>query len=294
MESIITNDILPKFMCVGTQKAGTTTLHSYLLQHPKICLPSIKETDFFQDDEKYFQGLDFYKKYYPDCSSNALYGEVEPEYMYFENVPNRLLKDLGQHLKIIFILRDPVNRSYSHYMMNRNNGFENEKFDTAIAKEEERINRDEDSKKKYSYISRSLYVHQINRYLSLFKKENILFLLFEDDLVKDPKSTMERVFSFLDIDSLDITIESVKNKTRPFISKHIGHMVYRDSYAKELFKKILPSSKYREALKNIFRENSYEKLKSEDRKKLINNYFYDDICEIERIINRNLDSWKQE
>jgi len=184
---------LPNFLCVGAQKAGTTTLHDILIQHPEIYLPEIKETKFFQDNSKYRKGLDYYEKeFFGKWNGERAVGEIDSVYMYFEYVPERIYKHLGKDIKLIFMLRNPVDRAYSHYWMSYRRGYETETFERAIELEQKRIKIDEFHKIHFSYIDRGFYAKQIKRYLKLFPKENMLFIIFEEDFLKNRKKQLNR------------------------------------------------------------------------------------------------------
>ena len=95
---------LPNFLCVGTQKAGTSTLFEILRQHPDIFLPPEKETHFFYSDGNYAQGASWYKAaFYSDWAGQKVIGDITPEYMFRKNVPERIKATLGADVKIVFM-----------------------------------------------------------------------------------------------------------------------------------------------------------------------------------------------
>lgn len=132
---------VPNFLCVGAQKAGTTTLYEILKQHPDIFLPQqVKETKFFVYEEKFQKGLAFYEKeYFSEWNSQSAIGEVDPAMMFEELAAQRIHHTLGEQVKLIFIFRNPVSRAYSHYLMSQRKGFEDHSFEEAIAAEQERL-----------------------------------------------------------------------------------------------------------------------------------------------------------
>ncbi len=117
---------LPNFLCVGAQKAGTTTLYEILKQHPDIFLPqNIKETKFFVYDEKYEKGVQWYQKeFFSEWNGQKAIGEVDPAMMFEEKSAQRIFDTLGNNVKLIFIFRNPVARAYSHYLMSQRKGAE--------------------------------------------------------------------------------------------------------------------------------------------------------------------------
>lgn len=204
--------MLPNFFVVGAQKAGTTSLHKYLSAHPDIYLPAQKETKFFARPDRYAQGIEEYeRRYFSGCSGESAVGEVDPDYMFYEEALDRMGKhlDLGK-VKFIFLLRNPVERAYSHYLMTCRRGEESLEFGEAILAEKDRAVGDFFSRSRYSYVSRGLYLDQIERFVQRAGRENVLVLLTEN-LQKDPVNTLERSFEFLGVDP-DIDIAGLERK----------------------------------------------------------------------------------
>jgi len=172
---------LPNFIIVGAQKSGTTTLYDILAQHNDIYLSSTKESKFFVDEEKYNRGIEFYSnEYFSNYNGEKAIGEIDPEYIFFEDVPRRLRYDISSNLKLIFILRNPVDRAYSHYLMTYKRGWDELSFKEAIKEEPQRIQKDFFSKNHQSYITRGYYSKQIKRYLEYFPIKNMHFIIMED------------------------------------------------------------------------------------------------------------------
>lgn len=200
---------LPDFIIIGVQKGGTSTLYEHLKQHPLIKTAIFKEVHYY--DIQYGKGKNWYKSFFPLVSKNKgiVYGEASPYYFFHPLVPERIYKD-NPHIKLILLLRNPVDRAYSHYQMERRKGRENLKtFEEAVLKETERLRNGYkiiSNRKKtydynhqiYSYISRGLYDEQIKRWLKYFKREQILVLKSED-FFASPQHILERVYSFLKI-----------------------------------------------------------------------------------------------
>lgn len=169
--------VLPNFIIPGAQKSGTTALRIYLAQHPEIFMAN-KEIHFFDNDENYKKGIEGYEKFFDGWKGEKAIGEKTPNYLYYEKAPERIYKLLPD-VKLIFVLRNPVDRAYSHYRHNVRIGQETLSFEKAIEKEEERI-KNPRLKKIYSYKDRGKYIIQIKRYAEYFPKSQMLFLLAED------------------------------------------------------------------------------------------------------------------
>mgnify|MGYP006439820863 CR=1 FL=1 len=148
------NRVLPNFIIVGAQKAGTTSLFRYLTSHPQIKAPfKTKEIHFFdgglESEDNYKKGLKWYKSHFPLKSKmyNKLTYEASPLYLFHPCAPKRIKKDIPD-VKIIILLRNPVERSISHYFHELRKGRERLTVDEAFRKEEDRLKGVFENKKK--------------------------------------------------------------------------------------------------------------------------------------------------
>jgi len=190
--------ILPTFLICGTQKGGTTALYYYLREHPEIYMTPKKEVHFF--DLNYHLGIKWYKKHFKGVNNGKIkaIGEATPFYMYLESVPMRIFNTLPD-VKLIFILRDPVKRAYSHYWHEVRLGYESLSFNKAIEKEEDRLSKgDLFSKQHYSYKDRGKYIIQLERFRKYFPK-NQLLILINEELKENPHEVLQKVFEFLGV-----------------------------------------------------------------------------------------------
>jgi len=185
------------FFVVGAQKAGTTTVHEFLSSHPNIYLPIEKETRFFsgQSDKSVSWYLD---KYFRNAPASQLKGEVCPDYMMFSESP-RLIKQSFPESKIIFCLRNPVDRAYSHYKMSYLRGRETRGFGDAIR---ELVNKPADSpvERSFDYLKFGEYGRIIDDFLEYFEAGSI-FVMFFDDLIVNPENEVKKIIEWLGEDS---------------------------------------------------------------------------------------------
>jgi len=200
--------MLPDFIICGAQKAGTTTLFNYLDQHPEICTSKIKEVHFFDWNNMYNKGLTWYETQFEHCNENKVIGEASPYYMFVPEVPRRIKKDI-EHVKLIFILRNPTDRAYSHYWHEVRSGWETSSFEDAIKLEAERIKRNSVYLNHYSYLERGKYFVQLERFSKYFAK-NQLFILKLEDLKRNKKKKLCELFSFLDVNTNYLPNENIK------------------------------------------------------------------------------------
>lgn len=283
------------FLCVGAQKAGTSSLHDILKQHSDVCLALNKETHFFDENENFKKGIDwYYNSFFNHYSGEAICGECTPEYMYFEDVPEKLYHAFGADIKIVFLLRNPVNRGFSHFIMSKKRLYETYSFEEAIKLEEDRIKKDYFHKSHFSYLSRGFYSEQINRFLKYFPKENMLFIRFEEDFVKNREKTINQLCSFLGISAEHLNVDIKSNVGKEPRYKWIPKFIYKPNTMKQLLSFMPP--KFRSKIIKLgygfaMKDNASEKLPKELKAKLLITY-ENEIERLQALINKDLSSWK--
>jgi hypothetical protein len=193
--------VLPNFLIIGAARCGTTTLYSYLAEHPQIFLPASKrpEPHFFYREDEYAKGLQWYqKRYFSAWSGQTAVGEASTSYIFGPEVAQRLKENLPD-VKLIALLRNPMDRAFSNYWASRQNGLETLSFDDAIKREEE---RSRDPKMKhimpFAYIARSRYDEQLQRFLAVFGAKQVRVHLFED-MLRNPARVLRDLLEFLEV-----------------------------------------------------------------------------------------------
>jgi hypothetical protein len=176
---------LPEFIIGGAPRAGTTWLYELLDRHPDVYMakPVKPEPKFFLRDELYAKGLAHYSQtWFAGADSGLVTGEKSTDYLESAPAAARIAHDLP-YVKLVFILREPVDRAYSNYLWSRMNGLETESFDNAIRLEEQR-ERDLPERwrftRPFSYFSRGLYASLLEAYFNRFMEHQILVARFED------------------------------------------------------------------------------------------------------------------
>jgi len=211
----------PHFIILGGMKCGSTALYQYLIQHPDIVGASVKEVHFF--DNRFDRGLSWYRKHFPLKASlgSRLTGEASPSYIFHPAVAERI-KLVLPDVKLIVLLRNPVDRAYSHYHHTLRKGYEKLSFKDAIESEPERLNGEREriladasyrspTFAAFSYVTRGIYWEQLERYYQHFDRSQILVLKSED-LFYDPQSVTNRVSAFLGLESFRLKDPTPKNK----------------------------------------------------------------------------------
>jgi hypothetical protein len=203
--------VLPDFVIIGTMKGGTTSMFQYLAQHPQVHPPFRKEIKFF--DIHYAKGLGWYRSHFPlwlKMKDGALTGEATPYYLFHPLAAERMAKVLPK-VKLILMLRNPVDRTYSHFNHMVRVGREPLHFDKAIAAESERLageaerivanpNYSTFMHGHYSYLARSRYAEQLPRWLEAFPREQMLILPSEEQTTS-PAAAFQKVLDFLGLDA---------------------------------------------------------------------------------------------
>ena len=281
-------------MCVGVQKAGTTSLHDILQQNNSVNLPTLKESHFFDDDDKYNKGIDYYFSHFFKNKPNAIYGEIVPEYSYFSKCAKRIENAFGK-IKILFILRDPVVREYSHYLMTKRRGLEELDFKEAIQQEKNRL-RSYDARVNYSYISRGFYSEQIERFEQYFGIENIKVILFED-LINDTRRTVKEISDFIELPDFEYNFDIKSNTASVSKSKYLRDFIYKPNNLKSIVGKLIPSKKAKDYIMHLLDQFNLkpapkEKLSNDMRRMIYTTYYKKEIEYLERKIERPLTRWK--
>ncbi len=207
LNTAVNNPQIPlvDFIVCGTQKGGTTALDHYLRLHPKICLPSQKELHFF-DTEYHFRypSVDYskYHSFFPHALETQLCGEITPIYMYWYDSPRRIWL-YNKKMRLIVLLRNPIDRAYSHWNMNIHKGMEELDFMDALLKETER-RRDAlpYQHRRYSYIDRGFYSDQLRRLWIYFPTKQVL-ILRSKDLKEKPNMVLHQICEFLEISPIN-------------------------------------------------------------------------------------------
>ncbi|MHA1337414.1 MAG: sulfotransferase domain-containing protein [Promethearchaeota archaeon] len=290
--------MLPNFLGVGAQKAGTTTLYDLLKQHPNIYLPRRKEIHFFDKESNYKKGISWYEnEFFSEVKGQKAIGEITPIYMYLDCVPKRIYESLGKEVKLIFILRNPIDRAYSHYWMSFSRGYEKETFENAIELEKERLKRGPFEKSHFSYIDRGFYSKQIKRYLKYFSKENMLFIIFEQ-FIRNIPDTLYRVYNFLEVEpNINFDYNKKSNPASIPRSSLINNAIHGSSSLKEIIKYFFPDKKARLFLARIIDKINKTQLKKPQMKfrtkKLLIEKYKNEIKELEKIIEKDLSFWTE-
>lgn len=201
---------LPNFLVIGTQKGGTTTLHRIMMRHSKIYLPECKEVQYFSLN--YEKGIKWYANHFNESKWWQIKGEITPYYLFHPKAAKRI-KETIPRVKLIVLLRNPIDRTISQYYHAKRHGFEALELEKAIKAEKFRLSRNNIyNHQKHSYIARSKYAEQLSIYESLFPAKNIK-LIKSENLFDMPRETWKDIQEFLGIKKELLDKEIPKSNT---------------------------------------------------------------------------------
>jgi hypothetical protein len=213
--------LLPDFLIIGAQRCGTTSLQRYLIQHPCVAPSFRKEVHFFDRNLK--KGVTWYRAHFPSVPykyfvtnvlrRRFLTGEASAAYLFYPHAPRKIFETVPR-VRLIVLLRNPVDRAYSHYQHEVSLKYESLSFDEAIEQEQERLcgerekmlaDQSYDSYKyrHYSYLSRGAYAEQLSNWIKLFSTDQMLILRSED-FFAEPARVFHQVLRFLELPACEL------------------------------------------------------------------------------------------
>ena len=298
---------LPNFLIVGAAKSGTSSLHNYLNQHPEVFMPSynkegmkVKEPRFLIKDlvqHRLHNGVwswEEYKSLFNDVKDETSIGESTVLYLYYyEHAIDNIKKYLGENVKIIIMLRHPVDRAFSAYTHVSRSAKEQLSFEEALDIEHKRLELDPTLTPMVMYKDMGLYYNMVKAYLDNFENVHIImYENFKSDTAKVVKKTLE----FLGLDSkVSLDIGSRYNVGgKSWKTPLFKHFFMKDNLVKKLFRMVFSFSlrkKVRIFLESILKQKS-KPINKETRDNLVM-FFKEDVSKLEQLLQINLKHWKE-
>jgi len=186
------------FILAGAQKSGTTALHYFLSRHPDIAMGDQQEIHFFDNDALFVSEADYQQlhKHYPLLARSTIAGDCTPSYMYYQPAAERIWK-YNPQIKLLMILRNPVERAFAHWNMQRFRGREPLDFFDAVREEQSRISGAPPTEaRRFAYVDRGFYGQQLERFFKFFPREQMKIVKFEE-FKNNQRETLASIFSFL-------------------------------------------------------------------------------------------------
>jgi hypothetical protein len=202
----------PDFLIIGAMKSGTTSLFSYLSQHPQIIPSNVKEVHFFDGgrdggSDEYQRGPSFYRAHFPlarELADGKQTFEATPSYIFHPLAPERIHETLP-NVKMIVLLRDPTQRAISHFFHQKRRGIETLPIMEAFQQEETRLRPILESNdyfnlvlREFSYKLRGHYADQFERYFKFFRREQLM-ILSSEDFFANTQNCLNQIFAFLNL-----------------------------------------------------------------------------------------------
>ena len=294
--------MLPNFLVAGVAKAGTTSLYYYLTQHPDIEIPR-KETfyfakefyknspgdklPFFRDRSRLIFTESEYRKFYSQCSKKAT-GEVSTCYAYFHETAVPLIKGTLGDVKIIFILRNPVERAFSAYMHFKRMNAEPLSFKDALDAEKSRMEKHWDFMWYYKDVG--FYAKQLKAFKENFSDVKVFL---SEDFNSNPQQVMKEVFHFIAVDERFVADTAFRynesgRSTSPLLKKTFSNL-----FIKFALKKIISEKKKMDIKQKLKTKVEVSEISMDvDVRTELKNLYLQDMLELEKIIGMDLSRWK--
>lgn len=318
---------LPNFIIIGAARSGTTALYYHLMQHPKIFLSPVKETNFFalntdadldvrkmgfslpgdqawvqqwlgraRQSGHLFPDLEAYAALFNKATDQSAIGEASPSYLYSPIAPNRIRNTIPA-ARLIAILRHPVDRAYSQFVKHTRKGPDAlvDGFVRTLDAEEQSVKSQQGG--GLHHLREGLYYTQLRRYYAAFDRDQLHICLY-DDLCAHPVRVLQTIFGFLQVDPTFTPDMSPRiNASGVPRSKILYRLLNGQSRAKFIAKQFLPEAlvltlaRWQNILKN--RNLNRVGLPAPVRRDLTHRYYRSDILKLQDLIQRDLSMWLQ-
>ncbi|MBL7912849.1 MAG: sulfotransferase [Bacteroidia bacterium] len=298
----------PNFIIGGTSAGGTSFLTAGIINHPEIYLPKEMrpEPHYFYKSWEYEKPFSYYEdKYFKDVKGQKAIGERSSSYMFGENVAERMYKHLPD-IKLIFMLRNPIERAFANYRYTVLEGLEELSFEEVLEREPERIKAQQGiwaEIQPHNYTGRGFYYEQLNKFMQYYPKEKML-ILKSDAFGKNPVEDFKRVFRFLGVDE-NYKVEVPPSFTSLSVKDNALQVKLR-AYFQDRFDLFIETIRMKEDasihIQNEQDKKHYELMKSNllDRKEAmpescrtyLQGVFKNDIEKLKSIVDFPVDDWK--
>jgi hypothetical protein len=283
---------LPNFIVIGAMKSGTTSLFNYLRAHPQVYMSPSKEVDFFAGQDNWARGLDWYRRQFDGAGSDAIaVGEASTSYSKYpeyQGVPERIFATLPD-VRLIYLVRDPVERIRSHYQHRSLAGTERRPLEDAVLDDPR-------------YVDCSRYALQIERYMRVFPRERLLIASCED-LRFRRAATVRRIYAFLDVDHRFVPAEIDREFYRtveraeypPFVwwlRRTMKRYPLVGKRAKGLVDHVLPASRGRVASRAGGTSEAASTAIPDDVRRRLAERLHDDVQRLYAYMPEGFDGWQ--
>ncbi|MFC1707205.1 sulfotransferase [Planctomycetota bacterium] len=297
---------LPTFLLIGAPRCGTTSIYHYLNQHPQVFMSRMKEPHFFTFDgsdqtfddaneaafaRNKIRDLASYQRLFAGRTDELAVGEASPGYLHWPGAHERIRRRLPG-VKLLAILRQPVERAFSEHVRRRHVGKETRSsFEEAFRDDILAVV----GSRSWSgnYRSNGYYHEQLTRYYALFPREQLRVYLFED-LCEDPGGLLQDLFTFLGVDAGFVPDVSKKHNATGAIANPLLRLLWNRTYVLRSYMAPFVPIPVRGYVSNFVdsrkKTRSHARLSPELRRELTA-YYRDDIGKLGELIGRDLSRW---
>jgi len=280
-------DIWPNFFIVGAPRSGTTSLYEYLKSVKDIYMSSIKEPNYFavsiNDEQKLTKPIRSkidYLQLFTNSKNFKAVGEASPTYLWDPKAP-QLIHECVPNAKIIMILRDPIKRSFSHYLNGIGLGYENMSYIDSMKKA---------SKNKNDYSGRiyttSFYTESVLRYQEIFDKKNIKILIFEE-FFKNIEINFEGILNFLNV-SGKLNMINFKSHNEFSVPRgKFSQMLINNKKLRSIVRNFIPAEKGN-MIRSVMTKNIKKPKMTSDEFEFAKNIYFNDVRNLESLLGRSL------
>lgn len=280
------------FFIVGAAKSATTSLYGYLDQHPGVCMSAIKEPNYFTAIEIEQQKLYYansnpprtenaYHALFGQCGETQRWGEASVSYLFYPETALKI-KAYNPASKVIIVLRNPVERAFSHYLMDRRLGFAKKSF-------EELVYVDKNPLSIQQYLEYGLYTSQIEKYTAAFPAAQIHIVLNED-IKSDAAGQLKLIYNFLEVDQEFCADLSLRHNEALSGKNGLVRSAYQYTWLRKMVKTLLPKKVLQYLINRYFVKQKIEP--DAELKTTLLAYYKDEIDKLEKLLNRDLSHWK--
>jgi len=283
-------EIWPNFFIVGAAKAGTTSLYSYLKENQEIYMSPYKEPHYFSPVLANLLHYDFlsekedYLAQFKEVKNEKAIGECSPLYLQDPDTP-KLIHETIPNAKIIFSLRDPIERAFSNYLSLWGRGYITIQF-------KESLKRFVDSEEKDSYFLHSIvepgfYYESVKRFMEIFGSNQVKIIFFED-FIQYPKKILTEILRFLDVNpELPENVGEIYNPYRE-PKGQLSLLILRNKLIRKIAKNTISNKTSRVAIKKFLNKEGIKPQLGEEEKKLLKKIYQTDVCRLREFLKRPL------
>ncbi|MBP0021276.1 MAG: sulfotransferase [Cyanobacteria bacterium SBLK] len=290
---------LPTFLIIGVEKSGTTSIYNYLKQHPQVYMSPIKETNFLERDwerdksEKKAKIITFeaYRDLFKDATDEIAIGEASPNYLFHCKTSIPRIKQYVPNVKAIAILRDPVERAYSDYLMHIRDAINFGKVKTLS----EQV---QFSARSSFTLRKGLYCEPVQHFFDNFGRDRVKICLY-DDLSQNSETFMQDIYRFLEVDDRFNADTSQRAQTAAVPKNILVNRLIRTknpvrSAIAPVLKLVFSQEMRDNIRKTLIRFNSQEKEAiplTPEEKQMLQDYYREDILKLQDLLQRDLSAW---